>query len=193
MRILLDQNTPVGVRGMLSTHDVRTAFQMGWAGLQRRFARRRGTGRLRGAHHLRPEHGVPAEPRRTQYRRRRPFDELLADNTRPATVGRGRMTSIHRPSGGYPTGEGDPPHLPARTLLPTVDRLTPAARASSCCVALGFWRIVSMTFASRSADSRLPIVARPAVSSIPARSARRHTVEKLTPRFRATVLHAASL
>jgi hypothetical protein len=33
MRILLDQDTPVGVRGILSTHDVRTAYQMGWAGL----------------------------------------------------------------------------------------------------------------------------------------------------------------
>jgi hypothetical protein len=33
MRILLDQNTPLGVRHILATHDVRTAFQMGWARL----------------------------------------------------------------------------------------------------------------------------------------------------------------
>jgi hypothetical protein len=33
MRILLDQNTPFGVRRILTTHDVRTAFQMGWATL----------------------------------------------------------------------------------------------------------------------------------------------------------------
>ncbi len=30
MRILLDQNTPLGVRHIQATHDVRTAFQMGW-------------------------------------------------------------------------------------------------------------------------------------------------------------------
>jgi predicted nuclease of predicted toxin-antitoxin system len=30
MRILLDQNTPFGVRRMLAGHDVRTAYQMGW-------------------------------------------------------------------------------------------------------------------------------------------------------------------
>jgi hypothetical protein len=33
MRILLDQNTPLGVGRILTTHDVRTAFQMGWATL----------------------------------------------------------------------------------------------------------------------------------------------------------------
>jgi hypothetical protein len=33
MRILLDQNTPIGVRRILAAHDVRTAFQMGWSGL----------------------------------------------------------------------------------------------------------------------------------------------------------------
>jgi hypothetical protein len=33
MRILLDQNIPFGVRGILAAHDVRTAFQMGWARL----------------------------------------------------------------------------------------------------------------------------------------------------------------
>jgi hypothetical protein len=34
MRILLDQNTPLGVRHILAAaHDVRTAFQMGWARL----------------------------------------------------------------------------------------------------------------------------------------------------------------
>jgi hypothetical protein len=33
MRILLDQNTPFGVRRILATHDVHTAFQMGWATL----------------------------------------------------------------------------------------------------------------------------------------------------------------
>jgi hypothetical protein len=33
MRILLDENTPRGVRGILSGHDVHTAPQMGWSGL----------------------------------------------------------------------------------------------------------------------------------------------------------------
>lgn len=33
MRILLDQNIPFGVRRILTGHDVRTAFQMGWARL----------------------------------------------------------------------------------------------------------------------------------------------------------------
>ena len=33
MRILLDQNIPFGVRSILAAHDVRTAFQMGWARL----------------------------------------------------------------------------------------------------------------------------------------------------------------
>jgi hypothetical protein len=33
MRILLDQATPIGVRRMLAGHDVRTAYQMGWATL----------------------------------------------------------------------------------------------------------------------------------------------------------------
>lgn len=31
--VLLDQNVPVGVRQLLPTHDVRTAFRMGWAEL----------------------------------------------------------------------------------------------------------------------------------------------------------------
>ena len=33
MRILLDRNTPVGVRRILATHYARNAFQMGWARL----------------------------------------------------------------------------------------------------------------------------------------------------------------
>lgn len=33
MRILLDQDIPIGVRRILSAHDVRSAFQMGWARL----------------------------------------------------------------------------------------------------------------------------------------------------------------
>jgi hypothetical protein len=33
MRILLDENTPRGVRGILTSHDARTAPQMGWGGL----------------------------------------------------------------------------------------------------------------------------------------------------------------
>ncbi len=33
MRILLDENTPIGVRRILASHDVRRAAQMGWAGL----------------------------------------------------------------------------------------------------------------------------------------------------------------
>ena len=33
MRILLDENSPRGVRGILTGHDVRTAPQMGWGGL----------------------------------------------------------------------------------------------------------------------------------------------------------------
>jgi len=31
MRILLDENTPRGLRGILTGHDVRTAPEMGWA------------------------------------------------------------------------------------------------------------------------------------------------------------------
>ena len=33
MRILLDENTPRGVRRILASHDVRTALEMGWAGV----------------------------------------------------------------------------------------------------------------------------------------------------------------
>jgi predicted nuclease of predicted toxin-antitoxin system len=33
MRVLLDQNVPVGVRRFLSDHEVQTAYQMGWANL----------------------------------------------------------------------------------------------------------------------------------------------------------------
>jgi len=33
MRILLDEDTPIGVRRILAGHDVRRATQMGWAGL----------------------------------------------------------------------------------------------------------------------------------------------------------------
>ena len=33
MLVLLDQNVPIGVRGILAGHDVRTAYQMGWADL----------------------------------------------------------------------------------------------------------------------------------------------------------------
>lgn len=33
MRILLDHNTPLGVRRILANHDVHTAGQMGWATL----------------------------------------------------------------------------------------------------------------------------------------------------------------
>ena len=32
-RILLDQNVPVGIRQLLRQHEVRTAYQMGWADL----------------------------------------------------------------------------------------------------------------------------------------------------------------
>ena len=32
-KVLLDQNVPIGVRGILGTHEVRTVYQMGWAGL----------------------------------------------------------------------------------------------------------------------------------------------------------------
>src|ERR1700730_4152707 len=33
MRILLDENTPRGVRRILASHDVRSAPEMGWAGV----------------------------------------------------------------------------------------------------------------------------------------------------------------
>ena len=33
MLLLLDQNVPVGTRELLSDHDVRTAYRMGWAEL----------------------------------------------------------------------------------------------------------------------------------------------------------------
>jgi hypothetical protein len=33
MLVLLDQNVPIGVRRILVSHDVRTAYQMGWADL----------------------------------------------------------------------------------------------------------------------------------------------------------------
>ena len=33
MRILLDENTPRGVRRILGSHDARTALEMGWAGV----------------------------------------------------------------------------------------------------------------------------------------------------------------
>lgn len=33
MRILLDENTPRGIRRILPAHDVRTAPEMGWAGI----------------------------------------------------------------------------------------------------------------------------------------------------------------
>jgi hypothetical protein len=32
-QVLLDQNVPIGVGRILRTHDVRTVYQMGWAGL----------------------------------------------------------------------------------------------------------------------------------------------------------------
>jgi hypothetical protein len=32
-QVLLDQNVPIGVRRILGAHDVRTVYQMGWAGL----------------------------------------------------------------------------------------------------------------------------------------------------------------
>jgi hypothetical protein len=32
-QVLLDQNVPIGVRKILRAHDVRTVYQMGWAGL----------------------------------------------------------------------------------------------------------------------------------------------------------------
>jgi hypothetical protein len=50
------------------------------------------------------------------------------------------------------------------------------ARATSCCVPFGLLRRASTTAACCSADSRRPIVSRPAVSGMPARSATRHTV-----------------
>jgi hypothetical protein len=31
MLVLLDQNVPIGVRGILAGHDVRTTYRMGWA------------------------------------------------------------------------------------------------------------------------------------------------------------------
>jgi len=34
MRILFDQGTPVPLRHLLTTHDVSTAFEMGWANLE---------------------------------------------------------------------------------------------------------------------------------------------------------------
>lgn len=33
MRVLFDQGTPVPLRGSLAGHEVRTAFEMGWSGL----------------------------------------------------------------------------------------------------------------------------------------------------------------
>lgn len=33
MLVLLDQNVPIGVRGILAGHDVRTTYRMGWADL----------------------------------------------------------------------------------------------------------------------------------------------------------------
>jgi hypothetical protein len=33
MLVLLDQNVPIGVRRILTNHDVRTAYRMGWADL----------------------------------------------------------------------------------------------------------------------------------------------------------------
>jgi hypothetical protein len=33
MLVLLDQNVPVGIRRILASHDVRTAYRMGWADL----------------------------------------------------------------------------------------------------------------------------------------------------------------
>jgi hypothetical protein len=32
-QVLLDQNVPIGVRRILRAHDVRTVYQIGWAGL----------------------------------------------------------------------------------------------------------------------------------------------------------------
>ena len=34
MRILFDQGTPVPLRGVLTSHQVSTAFEMGWANLE---------------------------------------------------------------------------------------------------------------------------------------------------------------
>jgi predicted nuclease of predicted toxin-antitoxin system len=36
MLVLLDQNVPIGVRRILTNHDVRTAYRMGWADLSNR-------------------------------------------------------------------------------------------------------------------------------------------------------------
>jgi len=33
LRILLDENVPVGLKSLLDSHDVRTADEMGWAGI----------------------------------------------------------------------------------------------------------------------------------------------------------------
>lgn len=41
MLVLLDQNVPIGVRGILSGHDVRTTYGMGWT--------RQSNGELMGA------------------------------------------------------------------------------------------------------------------------------------------------
>jgi hypothetical protein len=64
-----------------------------------------------------------------------------------------------------------------RSIRHTVDRLTPASFAIRSCGASGFALLASITLARRSGDSRArPMVVRPAVNSIPARSATRQTV-----------------
>ena len=85
MRILLDENTPRGVRRILASHDVRTAPEMGWAGVS--------TGQLLDEAEKAGFDALvtcdqnivfSAEPCRAKHRRRRPFHQYVADNTSPA-------------------------------------------------------------------------------------------------------------
>jgi hypothetical protein len=104
MRILLDENTPRGVRRILTGHDVRTAPEMGWAaysnGQLLNEAEKAGFDALR---HLRPEPCFSAESHGPKYSRRDPFGQYLADHTRPAPEGaacrRQRLTGdiLNRP------------------------------------------------------------------------------------------------
>jgi hypothetical protein len=94
-----------------------------------------------------------------------------------------------RSAGGRAPGRPAPaPEICPRSTRRTVERLTPVACAICCCVAFGFARRASIISARRFAGSlQYPLAARPAVNSMPARSAIRHTVAKLTsPSSRAT-------
>jgi hypothetical protein len=60
----------------------------------------------------------------------------------------------------------------------TLARLSPNSRPICFCVALGLARTASITAALNAAEIRgRPMLSRPAVNAIPARSATRHTVE----------------